>query len=250
MAVPPVSKPEESGWAILREAIVTGARWVKEHEEEIRLFGMWSSVGLACGDTNLYAPIHPEAWQRISEARDVPLDRVGMTALILSLYAPGGDAHGALRDELLSTDLLKPRRREAEEVLDSLADDRFYVTTCGALPLVEYVLAQAAGKWKHPHKYPLDERLEDESELTEGERTDLFLYVAAAEMLTWAVPEWWQSRNPPAGLTDELNRQWVLHGLAMGWDSRDNAIRAVMLVAAAARVAKPLLSPRPATSSP
>jgi hypothetical protein len=36
----------------------------------------------------------------------------------------------------METDILKPRRREAEEVLDSLADGRHFVTICGPFPLL------------------------------------------------------------------------------------------------------------------
>jgi hypothetical protein len=247
MSASPTNEPQPSTWEILRDAAIALGRWWKDHEEEIQAFGLWGSVGVACDETHLYAPPHRPGWDRISEAHD-DTDRAGMEALILMLYGPGGDAHDALRRELLDTDILKPRRREAEEVLASLADGRYYVTICGALPLVEYVLAQAAGKWKQPEKYGLKERFNKFETSIEDMEIEVLLYAAAAEMLTWTILEWWESRKPPTGRTDELNRQWVLHGTGAGWDTRENAIRAVMLVAAAARVAKPLLSPSSAST--
>jgi hypothetical protein len=243
----PSNGRQESGWDVLRDVIVEGARWVNEHQDELEALGMWSAVGLACHTTKLYAPLHPEGWRKIKEERDKGANRAILEKVIFSLYGPGGEAYEVLRDEILSADLLKDRRREAGEVLDSLDDGRNYVTICGALPLVEHTLAQAAGKWDQPRKYPLEDRLDQAGALTQDEENDVFMYAAAVEMLTWAVPKWWESRKPPNGLTDELNRQWVLHGTGAGWDSRENAIRAVMLVAAAARVAKPLLSPRTAS---
>ena len=214
----------------------------REHEEDIRVFGLWASVNLACQETRLYAPPNGPAWEQISEAHRGDTGRADTVSLILSLYGPGGAAHDALRDELLDPDILKPRHREAEEVLDSLGDGRYYVTICGALPLVEYVLKEASGKWEQPLKLRLEERFDKHETLPSEMETDLFLHAAAAEMLTWAIPEWWRPRKPPTGLTDELNRQWVLHGTGSGWDTRENAIRSVMLVAAAARVPKPILS--------
>jgi hypothetical protein len=58
-------------------------------------------------------------------------------------------------------------------------------------------------------KYRLEEHFDKHAPLSENEETDLFLYAAAAEMLTWAIPEWWGNRPPPTGLTDDLNRQWM-----------------------------------------
>ena len=46
------------------------------------------------------------------------------------------------------------------------------------------------------------------------------------------------------GIVVELRRHLALHGTASGWNTRDNAVRAVLLLAAAARVAEPLLAPR------
>lgn len=239
---------EPSGWEMLRDVVVGLGRWVEEHEEDLHVYGLWGCVSIACGNTHLYAPPHGPAWERISQERRDDTDQAGVEALILSLYGPGGEAHDALRGELLETDILKPRRREAEEVLDSLADGRHFVTICGALPLVEYVLKEAGGDWQQPLKLRLDERFDKHETLAKDMETDLFVYAAAAEMLTWAIPEWWRPRKPPTGLTDELNRQWVLHGTGSGWNTRENAIRTVMLVAAAARVAKPILSLPPAST--
>jgi hypothetical protein len=219
------------------------ARWYEAHKDEIQAFVVWNTVKDACKDTGLYAPVAP-AWQRIADAEKAGSTTAEMEALILSLYGPGGEAHDALRDELLTADLLNPRQREVEEVLDSLADGRNYVATCGALPLVEFVLSAAAGKWREPRDYELRKRLHEP--LSADDEGELLIHYAAVEMLSRAIPEVWKdTRHPaPGAITTELNRHLVLHGTGVGWDNPDNAVRAVLLLAAAARVAEPLLGPR------
>ena len=86
-----------------------------------------------------------------------------------------------------------------------------------------------------------DERTE---ELTADEETDLILYSSATEMLNRGLSETSEDRHMrPGTVTAELNRNVILHGTGRGYDTRGHAVRAVLLVAAAARVAGPLLRP-------
>jgi hypothetical protein len=106
---------------------------------------------------------------------------------------------------------------------------------------------RAYGKWKgHPGDYPLLDRLFGrEGGLDDSDETDLLFDNSAVEMLDQALRKLWKRRKVrPGTVTDELNRHRVMHGTAHGWDTRENAVRAVLLVAAAARVAGPLLGPR------
>lgn len=108
------------------------------------------------------------------------------------------------------------------------------------------MLATAHGRWKpRLSDYPLLDRLETADGLAPDEQIELLLNGSALQMLESAIPELWKNgRMRPGAITAELNRHFVLHGTARGWDTRENAVRAVLLVAATARVAGPLLGPR------
>ncbi len=191
--------------------------------------------------------MHREAWLEITEAvhRGDPANPPDYEAIIISAYQPGGVGFEALRHELLQAPLLRDRQREVAEVLDSLADGRNYVAVCGALPLIEYVISNAAGKWNHPHKHlaELKRRLHEDD--IDGNDTIVLEY-AAVQMILEEIPNVWKDGRQQVGaIVGELNRQYALHGTGLGWDDSTNATRAVLLLGAAARVADPLFRPRP-----
>ncbi len=166
-----------------------------------------------------------------------------MADLITSTYAPGGSGFDALEEALTSADLLQPRESEVAEVIASLVDGRHYVTVCGALPLVEFALATAAGKWRDARAYDTsrvwDSYLDD---LSAEQLEALFLEATAVEMVVNVLPGLWANRRLDVGeLAQDLNRHSALHGTGVGWDTQTNAMRAVLLLAATARVAVPLL---------
>ena len=182
--------------------------------------------------------MHREAWLEIVEAlrpdRGHSPDYEG---IIISAYQPGGAGFEALRDELLDAPLLRDRHREVGEVLDSVADGRNYVAVCGALPLIEYVISNAAGKWNHPQKHLAELRRRLHEEEFDGNST-IILEHAAVEMVLGEIPNVWKDGRQQVGaIVGELNRQYALHGTGVGWDDSTNATRAVLLLAAAARVA-------------
>jgi hypothetical protein len=226
---------------LLRTIGASIARWVKEHEEEIRAAGIWASVNLACRRARLYAPLHREAWLEIIAAVDDDDEEEDEGAyyesVITSIYGPDGVGFDALRQELLDAPLLADRQREVGEVLDSLAEGRNYVTVCGALPLVEYVLSKTTGKWNDPreHLKTLERRLDEED--ADDEWAELILEFSAIEMLLEEIPAVWESgRHELGAIVDHLNRHLALHGTGRGWDDPTNATRAVLLLGAAARV--------------
>jgi hypothetical protein len=236
-------------WQQFLGFLADAADWVRRHEPELRALGTWEAVGHAGRKARLYVPVHPEAWRQIAKARHSADSEAqpDYETLIVSLYGPGGVAFDALRDELLQAQLLVDRKREVEEVLASLVDGRNFVTVCGALPLVEYVLSNAAGKWNDPrtHLKALDARL-DEPISTDVE-AELLIEATALEMVLSEIPEIWKDGRQNVGaINEKLNRHLALHGTARGWDDPANATRAVLLLAAAARVAGPLLRPPPA----
>jgi hypothetical protein len=235
------SRDAPSLWDMLQAA----GRWVAEHREELEAFAMWGAVMRACEETGLYAPADP-AWRQVAEVARTNADKSQLEARIISLYGPSGAAHDTLREELLSEPSLADRQREVGEVLSSLAEARYYVAICGALPLVEGVFAEAYGKWqRRMGDYPMTDRLDMPNALTPDEEAEMLVNSSAVNMVQAFIPEVWRSgRMQPGSITAELNRHFILHGTARGWDTRDNAVRAVLLVAAAARVAGPLLSPR------
>ena len=212
---------------------------------------IWGTVSSVCTDARLYAPLHREAWLGIMEAVQEER-RVGTPdyeVIITSIYGPGGVGFETLRQELLASPLLRDRQREVGEVLCSLADGRNYVTICGALPLVEYVISAAAGKWNHPQKHlaELKRRLHEDD--FDGNETILLEY-SAVQMVLEEIPNVWNAGRQQIGVVvDELNRQYALHGTGIGWDDSTNATRAVLLLAAAARVADPLFKPRAAVTA-
>jgi len=121
------------------------------------------------------------------------------------------------------------------------------VTICGTLPLVEGTLAAAYGKWQNNvGEYPLTDRLKTHGALTSEEEAELLMNASAIHMLEAALPDVWRrrTRHRPGAVVVELRRHLALHGTASGWDTRENAVRSVLLLAAAARVAAPLLAPR------
>jgi hypothetical protein len=244
-----VSITTPTWWEQLLAAAGALARWLQEHEEEVRAWGLWGAVSTACTDAGLYAPLHREAWLTIADVKHGDGNPApDFEAIITGLYAPGGVGFEALKHEIRDAPLLRDRQREVGEVLDSLADGRNYVAVCGALPLVEYVISHAAGKWNDPRKHleVLKQRLGDDDLDLEAD-VDLLLDYAAVRMVLDEIPNVWKDGRQQVGVVvDGLNRQYVLHGTGVGWDDSPNAIRAVLLLAAVARVGGPLFSPTPA----
>jgi hypothetical protein len=232
-------------WAMLDEAAAAFARWVEKNKELLEAFGVWASVAQECEQAHLYAPPHPEAWRAIAELNgsDDDLSRAPAERLILDLYGPGGVGHAQLRTELLEAPLLAEWRGPTAETLNALGQDHSYLAICGALPLVEWCLGKAAGKWQQPLKYDLHARMFEASPASPDDEVEMMLNWSAVDMLCHGVPEIWTGGASFGVETPLLRRNVVAHGLAQGWDTRDNAIRAVLLVAAAARVAGPLLGP-------
>jgi hypothetical protein len=187
-----------------------------------------------------------EAWRCIEEAALRGLDSPSeYETLIFSLYSPTGIGHSSLRLELAESPALRDRQRETGQVLDSLADGRHYVTVCGALPLVEYVLSSADGKWTQPGRYQLDARLDEPGAMDPESEALLLVEAAAVEMVRQEIPRIWKSGPHHVGRTSgELNRHLALHGTGVGWDDAGNAVRSILLLAATARVAGPMLAPR------
>ncbi len=76
----------------------------------------------------------------------------------------------------------------------------------------------------------------------------MLIEATALEMLLSEIPEIWKDgRHNVGAINEKLNRHLALHGTARGWDDPANATRAVLLLAAAARIAEPLFRP-PAAS--
>ncbi len=223
-------------------------KWFDEHQDEIRALGIWGTVSTACREGRLYAPMHREAWLEVTKlVRGDRANPPDYEEIIISVYQPGGVGFEALRGELRDAPLLRDRHREVGEVLDSLAAGRNYVGVCGALPLIEYVISNAAGKWNHPPKHlaKLKRRLREDD--FDGNDTILLLEYAAVQMILEEIPNVWEDKRQQVGaIVGELNRQYALHGTGLGWDDSTNATRVVLLLAAAARVADPLLKSRAA----
>jgi hypothetical protein len=240
----------QSGWQRFVGFLEEAAEWVREHEDEIRFWGLWGAVGTTGRKAHLYVPLHPESWERIQAASHD--DEVSdYEALIVSLYAPDGPGFGALCEELSSAPLLDDRRGEVGEVLDSLVDERFYLVVCGALPLVEYTLSRAAGKWSDPRKHleGLRARLHEPAAFSADAENALLLEGTAVEMILHEIPEVWRNGPQTVGaISEKLNRHLALHGTGIGWDDKRNAMRAVLLLAAVARIAEPLFEPASTSS--
>lgn len=234
----------------LPAAATAVGEWVEEHQDEIRVWGIWGTVSSACRKGRLYAPMHREAWLEIVEAlHGDPANPSDYEGIIIAAYQPGAVGFEALRDELFDAPLLRDRLREVGEVLDSLADGRNYIAVCGALPLIEYVISNAAGKWNHPQKHLAELRRRLHEDVIDGNATILLEY-AAVQMILEEIPSVWKDGRQQVGaIVGELNRQYALHGTALGWDDSTNATRAVLLLAAAARVADPLFKPCAATTA-
>jgi hypothetical protein len=230
---------------LLFELALRAGEWIRKNEDVIRSVAVWMGVRRACEATRLYAPPSP-AWTEISDAVQAGAGTEAIESVILAAYAPGGVGHEALASELRAAPLLQTRAQEIDDVLASFSDGRFYLTICGTLPLVEGLLADAYGKWaKRITDYPIEARLDEVGALTTEEEAELLINESAVTMVTTGMPEVWKSLRMTAGAhADELNRHWALHGSARGWNTVENATRAVLLLAAAARIAEPLLAPR------
>jgi hypothetical protein len=239
------SKSEPTFWQQLAAGARAFGKWLDEHRDELRAWGIWSAVSTACRSARLYAPMHREAWLEIAAAthRDEGADPPDYEAIIISTYGPGGVGFDALRQELLAAPLLRDRQRAVGEVIDSLADGRNYVAICGALPLIEGVIGTAAGKWNHPHKHVAELKRRLHANDIDGD-DEILLEYAAVQMVLKEIPNVWKDERQQVGaLVDELNRQYALHGTGVGWDDATNATRAVLLLAASARVAGALFKP-------
>lgn len=213
--------------------------WVQSHRPEIEGFVTWGVVATAGRQARLYVPLDADAWRTIADLPNPERDaEINREQQITTLYGPGGAAFATLRRELLDAPSLAPRRHEVAEVLDSLADRRYFIAVCGALPLVEYLLSVHAGRWGDPQKRlnELRDRLDDLPVTTDAQAS-LLVEMTAVEMLLSEVPAVWE-RGPQriGAITDKLNRHTALHGSARGWDERTNATRAVLLLAATAKV--------------
>jgi hypothetical protein len=229
-------------WERLGEFATRAGAWIVEHREEIEAFAAWGTINTACTEAKLYAPLQGEAWAHLQPALRAP--GADPAAVILATYGPDGVGFPALRAELAASDLLADRRVETDEVVLSLMDGRYYVCACGALPLIEYVISKAAGKWNAPDKHVAVAR----SRLHHDEISDhsrLLLDSAAVQMVLEVIPDVWADSPQQVGaVVAELRRHWVLHGTGRGWDNAANATRALLLLAACARVADALFDRR------
>jgi hypothetical protein len=237
-------------WEKLFDFLNAAGKWIAEHQAEIEALASWSVVYEIGTDARLYVPAESTSWKEMvarSRAAEAAGETLDAEALVVSLYSPGTPGHRALCDELLVAPLLADRRREVQEVLASVADERYYVAVCGALPLVEFVLSRPSGRWKDPVKHlaRLQKRMHEPGA---DDDLDLFIDATAVEMLLVEIPEIWKGRGHVVGaINNKLNRNLALHGSARGWDDQANAVRSVLLLAAAARVASALGSSNKAT---
>lgn len=231
-------------------------RWVAEHGPELEAAGLWSSVRTACDKTELYAPLEPDTWRVIAQASRDGGSEDDLRDLVLSSYAPGGSGYQALRAELEAAPLLALKQVEVKDVLTALEQGLNYATICGALPLIEGVLMEAHGvrnkqivkitpKKKGNTQHPLWKRIYEDDDFTEEERADLILLgYPAFTMIRVAIRDVWKDRPvEPGSKVPELNRNVALHGSGYGWATQEHARYAVLLLAAAVRVAEPLLRP-------
>jgi hypothetical protein len=229
-------------WERLGEFAKRAGAWIVEHREELEAVAAWGTINTACADAKLYAPLQAEAWAHLQHALRAP--GADPAAVILATYGPQGVGFPALRAELAASDLLADRRLETEEVVLSLIDRRHYVCACGALPLIEYVISKAAGKWNAPHKHVAMAKSRLEDDHIKDHRL-LLLDSAAAQMVLEAIPDVWADRPQQVGaVVADLRRHWVLHGTGRGWDNAENATRALLLLAACARAGDALFARR------
>ena len=222
------------------------SEWLVRHEDEIGSFDAWVAVQSGCKRTKLYAPVSP-VWQEISEAEKAMSDEA-LEAVILDAYSPGGPGHEKLLEEIRSAPLLQSREREIGEVLNSWIEGRYYVAICGALPLVEGVLASAHGEWQKLHAYidAINDRIDGSALLTPEEEVGLLLNMSALEMVLGVRETIWKSGQTGVDVSSTiLNRHRALHGTGKDWDTPVNATRSMLLLAAVARVAQ-LLRDQPA----
>jgi len=239
-------------WRSLGEAAEAFGRWLEKNRDLTEGLSIWASVAQECEQAHLYAPLQADSWRAIANLnrRDGDLSPTAAERLILDLYGPGGPGYSQLRSELLEAPLLAEWLGPTTETLDALDRAHSYLAICGALPLVEWCLGKAAGKWQHPHKHDLGARLFDVPPASHADEAEMLLNWSAVDMLRRGVPEIWTGGSSFGVDTPLLRRNVVAHGLARGWDTPDNAIRAVLLVAAAARVAGPLLRPTEEAGAP
>ncbi len=208
---------------------------------------VWDNVRGACRETRLYAPFDAAGWAAIAD----PAARASASteAVILRVYAPGGPGYATLVTELRTARLLAEQQLQVREVLASLDDGRAYVAICGTLPLIEGVLTRANGSWRRVDAYQLEERLNRMEGRDQADYAGLLVDAAAVAMVCSAIPEVWKSgRHTVDAITSQLKRHPALHGTASGWETPENAVRALLLLAAAARVAGPLLGSEPPVS--
>jgi hypothetical protein len=204
----------------------------------------WKMVRDACDRAVLYAPFDGDAWEAIARAQSERIE--GIEGVILATYAPGGVGFETLVGELSTAPLLADRRPQVLEVIQSVIDGRHYVAICGALPLAEGTLALAHGRWQsRVADYPLEARLKADA-IARADQVDLLLNASAVTMVCGAKSGIWYSggrggHRDLGGILTELNRHRVLHGTARGWETKENAVYALLFLAAAARVAGPLL---------
>lgn len=230
------------------DLLVSAAKWAHEHEGEINAFVTWGVVSRAGRESGLYVPMDGPTWNKIESAASNREDP-DLEQIILSSFSPGGIGYDSLVSELRSADPLQRRDSDLEEVLASIEDSRFFVTICGALPLVEFVLSSAAGSWNDPRKH-LEEINRRLSETLASEiEAELIIESSALEMVRSEIPEIWRDGRQNIGAIEEkLNRHRVLHGATSGWAVAANATRSLLLLAAAAKVSKSLLGPSPVES--
>lgn len=240
------SSGDSSAWQWLGGALHAVIGWVDRNEHTLQALAFWGAISEACEKTQLYVPRQMEAWAEIAKACEGEPAKE-LREMILSLYGPGGVGHDALRAELDAAPLLRERHQEVSEIVVSIADGRYYVAICGALPLIEGALMSARGSWKAVDdvKDELVESAYESGKLTSDEIADLLGAAGAVSMVLHEVPTIWKPRPHKVGaVREELNRHFIAHGTGTGWATRPNAIRATLLLAAVARVAGPLLRPR------
>lgn len=231
------------------DILISAAQWWRDNESEIDALITWGVVSRAGKETHLYVPADGPTWKKIESAasQDIP----NFEQIIVTSFSPGGIGFETLVEELRNADLLKRRTRELDEVVASIEDGRYFVSICGTLPLVEFVLSSAAGNWSDPRKHLEEMRRRLSETLAHELEAQLLIESSALEMVLSEIPDIWANGKQDVGAIEEkLNRHRALHGTTLGWADSQNATRALLLLAAAAKVASSLLGSTPTSNVP
>lgn len=162
-------------------------------------------------------------------------DSEELVRILVEGFSPGGRLFPLIENAFETSPALAERLVEAQEVIEAFKGGKYYLTVCGAIPLIEYILHQNAGGWKSgmdDYLSFLPRTMNDFEQIEDYTIIDYKSFDIAERLLS----KLWKRGSHKVHINEDLRRHRILHGTAYGWNTKENGIRILLLVVATSTI--------------